>query len=345
VKIDGPLYSDLADVGQEAVGRQEAGFDGVYSLEGSRDPFFPLLLASQAAPALDISTGIAVAFPRNPYHVACQAWDLQRFSGGRFSLGLGSQVRAHIERRFGVAFDRPAARMREYIMAVRAFFDCWQDGKALKFEGEFFRHTLMTPMFNPGPLDCGPPRIVLGALGPPMTAVAGQVADGLLVHPFNTVPFLRDVQLPAVNKSLAKAGRRREDFVFNVTAMCITGANEEQMRAAYEGVRSLLGFYGSTPAYRRPMEAVGYGELQPELNKLTRENRWDELPQLVDDSLVEHFAVIGEPQQLGARLAERYAGLADSLGIYAPYAAEPGLWREVTAGTRRAFTEHEGNNA
>ena len=159
------------------------------------------------------------------------------------------------------------------------------------------------------------------------------------------MPFLRDVQLPAVNKSLAKAGRRREDFVFNVTAMCITGANEEQMRAAYEGVRSLLGFYGSTPAYRRPMEAVGYGELQPELNKLTRENRWDELPQLVDDSLVEHFAVIGEPQQLGARLAERYAGLADSLGIYAPYAAEPGLWREVTAGTRQAFTEHEGNNA
>jgi probable F420-dependent oxidoreductase len=194
MQVDGPFYAQLAGAADEARRLKAIGYDGVYTLEGSGDPFLPLALAAEHCPGLTIATGIAVAFPRNPSHIAYQAWDLQRFSDGHFMLGIGSQVRAHIEKRFGIDFNPPARRMREYIQAVKAFFKCWQEGAPLDFQGEFYRHTLMTPMFNPGPLDCGPPPVLLGAMGPRMTEVAGEVADGLIVHPFNTLPFLEEQQ-------------------------------------------------------------------------------------------------------------------------------------------------------
>ena len=335
MKIDGPFYAGLDNAAAEAVRLSDIGYDGVYTPEGNSDPFLPLVIAAEHCPGLDIATGIAVALPRNPSHIAYQAWDLQRFSKGRFILGIGPQIKAHNEKRFGVPFDRPAARMREYILAVKAFFACWQDGAALNFEGEFFRHTLMTPMFNAGPNDYGKPPITMGAMGPLMTAVAGEVADGLIVHPFNTLPFLLNEQLPAVRKGLAKGGRGDDDFIIQVAAMIVTGANEEEYRAADAAMRSLLAFYASTPAYIPPMKAVGYDDLQPELNKLSKQGRWDAMAQLIDDDFLHHFAVCGEPGDIAARVLDKYGEFATRLSIYAPYQASPQVWPAIVSDLKR----------
>lgn len=335
MKIDGPFYANLDGAPAEARRLQSEGYDGIYSLEGSSDPFFPLVLAAEHCPGLDIATGVAIALPRNPSHIAYQAWDLQRYSKGHFMLGIGSQVRAHIENRFGVPFHPAAARMREYILAVKAFFDCWQNGTELRFEGQYFRHTLMTPMFNPGPVPYGPPPVLLGGLGPRMTAVAGEVADGLIVHPFNTLPFVVDSQLPAVEAGLTKAGRDRSEFVLQVAAICVTGATEEEYAHARETVRGLLAFYGSTPAYRRPMDAVGYGDLQPELNRLSKLGRWQEMSALVDDTMLGHFAVCAEPGQVAAELWRKYGQIADRISIYAPYQTTAGVWPDIIADLKR----------
>lgn len=331
MKIDGPFYAELGTAAQEAKRLADIGYDGVYTLEGSWDPFFPLVLASEHAPQLDLATGIAVAFPRNPMHIAYQAWDLHKYSQGKFMLGVGSQIKAHIEKRFGVEFSPPAKRMREYILAVKAIFDSWQNGTKLAFEGEYFRHTLMTPMFNAGPLPFGPPPILLGALGPKMTEVAGEVADGLIVHPFNSMPFLTEHALPAVHRGLEKSGRDRSDFILQINAIVITGETPQAMAAATQSVKSLLGFYASTPAYRPPMDAVGYGELQPELNRLSKEGAWDELGNHIDEDFVNAFATVGEPHEIAGKLREKYGEHADRLAIYAPYAAPDSMWRSIIA--------------
>lgn len=329
MKIDGPFYAQMSGAADEAKRLADIGYDGVYSLEGSWDPFFPLALASEHAPQLDIATGIAVAFPRNPSHIAYQAWDLQTFSKGKFSLGIGSQIKAHIEKRFGVDFSPPAARMREYILAVKAFFDCWQNGSKLNFEGEYYRHTLMTPMFNPGPNEYGVPPIMLGALGPKMTEVAGEVADGLIVHPFNSMPFLEEKALPAVKLGLEKSGRSMDDFCLQVNAIIITGETEEQYQAAEKSVKDLLGFYASTPAYAPPMAAVGLGDLQPKMNALSKQGKWDELGSYVDDHFVDAFCTRGKPEEIAGKLKAKYGDYADRLAIYAPYAAPDAMWKRI----------------
>lgn len=329
LKIDGPFYAQLGDAAAEARRLAAIGYDGVYTLEGSWDPFYPLVMAAEHAPGLDLATGIAVAFPRNPMHLAYQAWDLNKFSEGRFMLGIGSQVRAHIENRFGVDFNPPATRMREYIQALKAIFDCWQNGTRLDFRGSYYRHTLMTPMFNPGPSPFGIPPVLLGALGPKMTEVAGEVADGLIVHPFNSLPFLHGQALPAVERGLHKSGRKREDFILQVNAIVITGETQAAREAAQESVRSLLGFYSSTPAYRPPMEAVGYGDLQPELNRLSKEGRWEELGKHIDRDFLDAFTTSGEPGEIADKLLEKYGADADRLAIYAPYAAPDSMWQAI----------------
>ena len=329
--IDGPLYAQLANAATESRRLQQTGYDGVYTLEGSGDPFLPLAIAAEHCPGLTIATGIAVAFPRNPSHIAYQAWDLQRFSSGKFMLGIGSQVRAHIERRFGIDFDPPARRMREYILAVKAFFDCWQNGSVLEFQGEYYRHTLMTPMFNPGPLESSPPPILLGAVGPRMTAVAGEVADGLIVHPFNTQPFLREQQLPALAQGRESADSKASDYILQVGAICVTGTTEEEYQVAETTVKGLLAFYASTPAYLLPMAAVGYEDLQPELNRLSKQGRWDEMTLLIDDDFLKAFAVCGEPATIAPQLLDRYGGIATRLSIYAPYALPDQTWGGIIA--------------
>ena len=329
MKIDGPFYAQMGAAAEEARRLSRIGYDGVYTLEGSWDPFLPLALASEHAPEMDIATGIAVAFPRNPMHLAYQAWDLQRFSNGKFLLGIGSQVRAHIEKRFGVEFNPPATRMREYIQAMKAIFDCWQNGTEINFDGKFYRHTLMTPMFNPGSLDCGAPPILLGALGPKMTEVAGEVADGLIVHPFNSMPFVEEQALPAVMRGLEKSGRSRADFILQINAIVITGTTEQEHQAARASVKSLLGFYASTPAYRPPMDAVGFGDLQPDLNRLSKEGKWDELGSYITDEFVDAFATSGEPHEIAGKLRDKYGPYADRLAIYAPYAAPDEMWAGI----------------
>ena len=329
MKIDGPFYAQLGDAASEARRLADIGYDGIYTLEGSSDPFYPLVLAAEHAPQLDLATGIAVAFPRNPMHLAYQAWGLQKFTNGKFFLGIGSQIKTHIEKRFGVEFSPPAARMREYIMALKAIFDCWQNGSSLSFTGDYYRHTLMTPMFNPGPLDCGPPPILLGALGPKMTEVAGEVADGLIVHPFNSMPFLTEHVLPAVQRGLEKSGRTREDFLLQINAIVITGETDEAIAIVTQSVKGLLGFYGSTPAYRLPMEAIGYGDLQPELNRLSKEGRWEELGEHIDQIFLDAFTTIGRPQEIAGKLREKYGAHADRLAIYAPYIAPDTMWSSI----------------
>jgi probable F420-dependent oxidoreductase len=335
MKIDGPFYAPLEQAAEEAKRLQAIGYDGIYTLEGNSDPFLPLTIAAEHCPDLGIATGIAVAFPRNPSHIAYQAWDLQRFSKGNFILGIGPQVKAHNEKRFGVAFSPAAARMREYIQAVKAFFNCWHDGEKLNFEGKFYRHTLMTPMFNPGPNPYGKPPIVLGAMGPKMTQVAGEVADGIIVHPFNTLPFVLEEQLPAVRRGLAASGRDSKDFIMQVAAICVTGANEQEYNAADQQVRSLLAFYGSTPAYLPPMKAVGYGELQPVLNKLSKEGKWDEMTALIDDDFLRHFAVCGEPKDIAGGIIKKYGEFATRLSIYAPYQTSAPVWPQIISDLKR----------
>ncbi len=329
MKIDGPFYANLDNAAEEAKRLSAIGYDGVYTLEGSWDPFLPLTLASEHAPSLDIATGIAVAFPRNPSHIAYQAWDLHKYSKGKFLLGIGSQIKPHIEKRFGIEFNPPAARMREYILAVKAFFDCWQNGSKLDFQGKYYRHTLMTPMFNPGPNEFGVPPILLGALGPKMTEVSGEVADGLIVHPFNSMPFLEERALPAVQRGLDKSGRSADDFIMQINAMVITGETEAEYKAAEESVKGLLGFYSSTPAYKPPMDAVGLGDLQPKLNALSKEGKWDELGTYIDDKFLDAFCTRGEPHEIAGKLKEKYGDYADRLAIYAPYAAADSMWQNI----------------
>ena len=219
--------------------------------------------------------------------------------------------------------------MREYILAVKAFFACWQNGERLDFQGKYYRHTLMTPMFNPGPNPYGPPPIMLGALGPKMTEVAGEVADGLIVHPFNSMPFITQQALPAVDAGLKKSGRQRSDFILQVNAMVITGETEQEYQAAEKSVKDLLGFYASTPAYKPPMNAIGYGDLQEKLNKLSKAGQWDKLASLIDDEFVSAFATRGKPEEIAEKLIEKYGSYTDRLAIYAPYAAADSMWKKI----------------
>jgi probable F420-dependent oxidoreductase len=341
MKIDGALITGINDAAKKAQLLQEMGYDGAYTLEGNSDPFYPLLLAAEHAPGLDLSTSIAVAFPRNPMHLAYQAWDLQTFSKGHFLLGLGSQIRAHIEKRFGTEFSIPAARMRELILAMKAIFRCWHDGERLDFRGEFYTHTLMTPIFNPGPNAFGKPPILMGALGPKMTEVAGEVSDGILIHPFNSMPFVLEQTLPALDRGLAKNGRTRDDVEISLAAMILTGKTEEEYKAAETAIKNLLGFYGSTPAYKLPMEAVGLGHLQEELNLLSKQGKWLEMGQRVDDKFLDAFCVRGEPETIADQLIQRYNGIPTRLSVYAPYTSDPSIWPGILEKVKAGCESHQ----
>lgn len=302
-----------ADAVDRAGALRDAGAAGVFTFEGPHDVFAPLTLASTVR-GLDLLTNVAIAFPRNPIQLAHQAYDHQLLSGGRFTLGLGTQVRTQIEKRYGASFDRPVARMSELVGALRAIFAAWQDGAALEFRGEFYRHTLMTPTFNPGPSPFGPPPIYLGALGPRLTRAAAEVADGLLVMPFSSARFLAEATMPAVRAGLAAAGRPPGDFT--VVPEVIVSAGEDH-RAA----RRLLAFYGSTPAYRPVLELHGWGDLQPELNALSKQGRWSEMGALIGDDVLHTLAACGTQKEIADHIRARMAAAgesADTVCLYQP---------------------------
>jgi probable F420-dependent oxidoreductase len=319
VKVDLGLNGvALADVPARVAALRALGSDGVYCAEGPHDIFVPLTLAAGTGLGLDITTNAAVALPRNPIHLAHAAHDLQVLSEGRFRLGLAPQVQAHITRRFGVEWSSPVARMRELVGALRAIFATWQESVPLRFEGEYYRHTLMIPMFNPGPTPFGSPPILLGALGPQMTAMTAEVADGIVILPFNSRRSLIDLTMASVETGLAQ--RDRSLRTFEVVCGAIVGVGEDSgtIGRAREGARSLLGFYGSTPAYRRVLEAEGRVDLQEELAGLVRQGRWGDLAGRVPDDLVDALAICGTPDECAARLKAKVADLADRVALFTP---------------------------
>lgn len=328
MKLDTLLLGEPTAAAERARQLEELGLDGVFGFEGPGDVFTPLVLAADAT-ELDVYTNVAIAFPRSPMTTAYQAWDLQKVAGGRFALGLGTQVRANIEKRYSATWSHPVERMREFVLATKAIFACWQHGERLDFRGEYYTHTLMQPNFNPGPVTGGPPPVLVGALGPRMTRMATEVADGVLLHPFTSERFVREQSLPRIEDGLTAAGRARDDVTVVGEAIVCAGRDERELAEAEAGARSLLGFYGSTPSYRPALELHGWGDLQPELNRLSKQGGWTQMGELVDDEVLRTFAVHGEPAAVGRELARRFAGVADRVGFYLPYRADPAVIAEI----------------
>ena len=312
MKVMTALFSPT-DAVRRAEELREAGASGVFTFEGPHDVFTPLVLASQVG-GLDLMSNVAIAFPRNPIQLAHQAHDLQTLSEGRFVLGLGTQIRAQIEKRYGTEFDRPDERMKDLVGARRAIFQTMAPGERLDFRGEFYRHTLMTPTFVPPPTPYGPPPIYLGALGPRLTRAAAEVADGLLVMPFGTTRFLHEHTMPRVRAGLAAAGRSEEEF--EVVPEVIVSVTDGQNDDDHMSTRRLLAFYGSTPAYRPVLDAHGWGDLQPELNAMSKQGRWQEMTSLISDEILHTIAACGSPAEVAAHVRDRVNGVGDRVCLY-----------------------------
>jgi probable F420-dependent oxidoreductase len=335
VKVD-TMVSGLEGAAGQARRLEELGVDGAFTFEGPHDVFTPLIVAAGATSSLELATNVAIAFPRNPVQLAHQAYDLQVLSRGRFTLGLGSQVRAQVEKRYGASFDRPIARMREMVAALRAIFATWESGDRLDFRGEFSSHTLMPPTFNPGPNPYGMPGIAIGGLGPQMVRLAAEVADGLLVMPFNSGQHFARRTLPAIDEGLRRAGRKREELTVTGEIIACCGGDDAEMETARSAGRWLLSFYASTPAYRPVLEVEGWGDLQPELNRLSKSGRWEEMPAMIDDTMLATLAAVGSPKQVAAQTLDRFGGLVDRVGFYTPYPIADGTLGELVAEFGRA---------
>ena len=339
MKVDGGIGTDLHKAGAAAKEAEAAGYSGVWTAETSHDPFFPLLLAAEHTETLELGTSIAVAFARNPMTLANIGWDLQAFSKGRFNLGLGSQIKPHITKRFSMEWSHPAPRMREMILAIRAIWDTWENGTPLNFRGDYYTHTLMTPFFTPDRADLagfGVPKIFLAGVGELMTEVAGEVCDGFLCHGFTTERYLREVTIPALERGRAKAGKTMEGFEIVGPSFVVTGNTEEEMAAAAAGTRQQIAFYGSTPAYRGVLDIHGWGGLQDELNTLSKAGKWVEMGNLIDDEILNTFAVVGEPETVAPELHRRYGDVIERISFYAPYKSDPERWSKVLADLKSA---------
>ena len=336
MKVDGGLGTNLARAGAQAKELEAAGYSGAWTAETSHDPFLPLALGAEHTTELELGTSIAVAFGRNPMLLANLAWDLQSYSEGRFILGLGSQIKPHITKRFSMPWSHPAARMREMILAIRAIWASWNDGTKLDFQGDFYTHTLMTPFFNPGPNPHGDARIFLAGVGELMTEVAGEVADGFICHGFTTRRYLDEVTLPHLEQGRAKAGKTMEGFELTGPMFVVTGRDEAEMAAAATGVRGQIAFYGSTPAYRKVLDLHGWGDLQDDLNRMSKEGRWKEMGGLITDEILEQFAVVAPRDEVAGALKARWGDVLARMSFYAPYEAEPGQWDQVIADLRAA---------
>ena len=336
MKVDGGISLELDKTVATAKEAEAAGYDGVWTAETNHDPFLPHVLAAEHTERMELGTGIAVAFARNPMTLAQTSDDIQRLSKGRFVLGLGSQIKPHITKRFSMPWSHPAPRMREMILALHAIWDCWQEGTKLDFRGDFYTHTLMTPFFDPGPNPHGKPKVFLAAVGELMTEVAGEVADGMLCHAFTTEQYLRTVTIPSIERGLAKAGRTMADIEISGPAFVVTGNNEEEMAESATATRRQIAFYGSTPAYRGVLELHGWGDLQDELNRLSKEGKWEEMGERIDDEVLNAFAVVAEPEDVPRVLHERYGDVIDRISFYVPYRSDPERWAKVMADLKAA---------
>lgn len=332
MKIDTGLNGSISQAGRRAAELEQAGYSGVWTAETAHDPFLPLAVAADRTESIELGTSIAVAFARNPMLLANIGWDLQALSQGRFVLGLGSQIKPHITKRFSMEWSRPAARMREMIQAIRAIWDTWENGTPLQFRGEFYKHTLMTPFFTPDAEDLGDfgvPKIFLAGVGELMTEVAGEVCDGFFCHGFTTEKYLREVTIPALEAGRATAGKTMEGFEIVGPSFVVTGTTDEQMEQAATATRQQIAFYGSTPAYRKVLDIHGWGGLQDELNALSKRGEWEQMGTLIDDEILNTFAVVGSPETIAPELGRRYGDVIDRVSFYAPYESDPERWLPV----------------
>lgn len=337
MKVDGHLTAhQLPEIIAQARRHESAGYDGLFAVENKHDALLTLAPVAEHTSTLEIGTSITVAFSRNPMQLAYAAHQMQEWSGGRLVLGLGSQVKAHVERRFSMPWSAPAARMQEFIRAMRAIWATWDDGAPLAFEGEFYRHSLMPPMFCP-PANPTPPKVFLAAVGERMTRVAGAVSDGLLTHAFSTPRYLREVTLPILAEAVAASGRAPGYVEVSYLGFVATGRTEEELAKATRAVRDRLAFYGSTPAYRGVLDLYGWGDLHTELHTLSRSadpDRWRAMGDLIDDQILAEFAVVAEPDAVAKEILARFSGAVDRFTFDTPYPTDPDLWVPIVAELR-----------
>jgi len=322
MKLDAALRDYDLQAAPEYARKMEAmGYNCLWTSETQHDPFLPLAVAATATSSIKLGTAIAVAFPRSPMITAYTAWDLQKASAGRFILGLGSQVRAHNQRRFSVKFESPGPKLREIVLALRAIWDCWQNGTPLKFKGQFYSFDLMTPFFNPGPIAHPKIPIFIAGVNRYMCRMAGEVCDGLHVHPFHTPKYLREYVHPAVEGGLRASGRSRQDFAYATSSFVVVGDTERERLQNAEAVRRQIAFYASTRTYEPVLAAHGWERIVPELHQKSLQGDWKAMARLITDEKLDAVAVSGTYETMGSKLRERYAGLLDRIALYQPYDA------------------------
>ncbi len=318
----------LKDVPRIAEAAESIGFDAIWTSETQHDPFLPCALIAEHSTRLKFGTAIAVSFARSPANIAYTAWDLAAQSGGRFTLGLGTQVKPHIERRFGMPWPASVTgKLREQILAVRMLWACWQHGTRLNFRGTHYKLTLMSPFFNPGPIVDPQIPIYIAGVNAGLAQLAGELCDGFVVHPFHSPRYLREVIEPAMQTGLTKAGRKRETIALFVTAFVAINPAEQAI------ARSQLAFYASTPSYRRVMALHGWDDVGAKLSAHASRGEWEAMPALVTDEMLKEFCLVADEADLARRLKERYAGIADRISLYKPFV--PGeqneFWRRLVA--------------
>ena len=326
--VEGKHLPTIDEVGRAA---ESLGFTGLWTSETKHDSFLPLAVAASSTRALDLGTSIAIAFSRSPMTTAQISWDLQDLSGGRFILGLGTQVKAHIERRFSMPWGKPAARLKDYILALRAIWQSFQTEDSLDYEGEFYQHTLMAPFFNPGPIEHPEIPIYIAGVNTRLARLAGELCDGFHVHPFHTQEYVRQIVKPAIKEGAEQENRHPEDIKLATSVFVITGETEEEVEDQREKMRAQTAFYASTPSYRVVLEAHGWEDVGEELGKLARDKKWDEMPNVITDEMLRTFAVEATPDEVGTALKERYEGLIDRVALYVPFVPgqKDGFWRKT----------------
>ncbi|MFQ5966138.1 MAG: TIGR03617 family F420-dependent LLM class oxidoreductase [Acidimicrobiia bacterium] len=326
----------LTKVASETRRIEQLGFDGLFTADTTHDPFLPLVTAAASSERIDLGTGIAVAFARSPMTVAQTTWDLADASGGRFILGLGPQIRAHITRRFSMPWVAPAARMREYLEAIRAIWDTWQNGVPLRFKGEHYSFTLMTPFFNPGPIKHPDVPIYISAVNPLMSRLAGELCQGIHVHPFHTPRYLTEVIAPEVARGAAEADREPEEIALAAAVFVVSGKTSADREASEWFVRQQIAFYASTPAYRRVLDLHGW-DFGEKLTAMSKRGEWAQMAGVISDDVLHEVAVVVPLGEVGAAIAERYEGVLSRVAIY----ENPGLaslsdedWSELAVGIK-----------
>jgi probable F420-dependent oxidoreductase len=339
MRLDAGLGTEgdyLRGTGKTARAAEDLGFAGLWTNETKHDAFLPLAIAANETERIQLGTSVAIAFSRSPMELAQTAWDLQDLSDGRFVLGLGTQVKAHITRRFSMPWDRPAARLREYILALRAIWESFQTEGPLQFEGEFYRHTLMTPFFDPGPIEHPEIPIYIAGVNTRLAALAGELCDGFHVHPFHSVEYVRQTVKPAIAEGARQADRDLEKVALATSAFVITGEDGEETSERRESVRSQISFYASTPTYRTVLEAHGWEEVGERLGKMAREKKWREMPALITDQMLRAFAIEATPDEIGPALRERYEGLIERVALYLPFVSgkRAEFWSTVVESAR-----------